>query len=171
MGRCMPRILRVRATRTYKVIDNMYQYCGHLFYKSTFHSGTHTEVASVRNYVSLLRLRLPLRSLVILTMICQHLSASKVIALGAKHQMLLEVLPHVEAKISADVTQHESREAVDAEESRKVSRGRGRVPFFPHFVECHDCSFEGMHSWLKERSHAAITRARSNNVIITLSCL
>ncbi|CAN0599925.1 unnamed protein product, partial [Ectocarpus sp. 12 AP-2014] len=42
-----------------------------------------------------------------------------VVALGAKHQALLQRLPQLEAEITAAVSQHESREAVSAEEARK----------------------------------------------------
>lgn len=44
----------------------------------------------------------------------------KVVALGAKHQTLLERLGQVEADITAAVSLHESREAVSAEEAQKV---------------------------------------------------
>ncbi|CAM9634893.1 unnamed protein product [Scytosiphon promiscuus] len=44
---------------------------------------------------------------------------AKVIALGAKHQMLLQRLGQVEADVTAAVAQHESHEAVSAEEAQK----------------------------------------------------
>lgn len=44
----------------------------------------------------------------------------KVVALGAKHQTLLQRLGQVEADITAAVSVHESREAVSAEEAQKV---------------------------------------------------
>ncbi|CAM9867456.1 unnamed protein product, partial [Ectocarpus sp. 8 AP-2014] len=44
---------------------------------------------------------------------------AKVVALGAKHQALLQRLPQLEAEITAAVSQHESREVVSAEEARK----------------------------------------------------
>lgn len=45
----------------------------------------------------------------------------KVVALGVKHQALLERLGRIEADVTAAVSQHESREAISAEEERKVS--------------------------------------------------
>lgn len=52
---------------------------------------------------------------------------SKVVALGAKHQTLLQRLGQLEADITAAVSLHESREAVSAEEAQKVG-------FRPHFL-------------------------------------
>ena len=44
----------------------------------------------------------------------------KVVALGARHQTLLQRLVQVEADITAAVSLHESREAINAEEAQKV---------------------------------------------------
>lgn len=49
------------------------------------------------------------------------------VALGVKHQTLLRRLGQVEADITAAVSQHESREAVSAEEAQKVGLSHLRV--------------------------------------------
>lgn len=45
----------------------------------------------------------------------------KVIALGAKHQTLLQRLVPLQEEITAEMSRHEARQAIDAEVARKVN--------------------------------------------------